>query len=325
MRTTTAVRRLEAQRFPAEDLPPTPPLEAAPWWHGRAETPPGPQRPRVRRRAVLTGAAATIVGGLVLVPLAVHQLEGPASHLNTPAPLRDVGAGKGTSPRAVLQQLAARARVQPQPPGTGRYHYTRTREIALGEAGDGASGRILSWHMSTKDREQWIADDGSGREIARSDHRGESFDQRFAAGQLEGGFVAADATEAALRKRFRRTNHADDAAGWILALTDLAGMQVVPPALQSRMLGILAQQPGLTLRGRTVDRTGRTGIAISADTHGKPDTERRLLVFDPTTGALLDSEVIALHVKDLPVKPGSTTGYTTYLFQGYTSSTDKRP
>jgi hypothetical protein len=325
MRTKTAVERMEAQRFPAGELPDTPPFEETLWWRDREIDPdpaPADARP-VRRRLLLAGAAA-LVGGLVLTPLTWRALH-PQKPLRTPQTLQYVANPSSTSTREVLSDLAAKAATQPAAPGTGRYHYRHEKGYSLSEAVDGATGRRLSWQMVNTERETWVANDGSGRVIESTDGEKPVGPDTFGPGTLEGHFLPADATVAQLRSRFARSNHADTGPGWALALADLTGMQIVPPALQSRMLGILAQQSGLVLRGRTTDRAGRVGVAISADDTGDWGESRRTLIFDPATGALLDVEETALDVPDLPVEPGATISYTIYLSCGYTDSTATRP
>jgi hypothetical protein len=140
-------------------------------------------------------------------------------------------------------------------------------------------------------------------------------------GEFTADFLADNAAPHVVRAK---VNSRDTPAGWVNAFDDLWSHQVVPPAVHATMLDILAHQPGLTLLGTATDRVGRPGIAVSVEDKKGP-TERRILVFDPDTGALLDSETIVLEKSDLPVHPPATTAYTAWLTSGYTDSTEQQP
>ncbi|MFE9203850.1 hypothetical protein [Micromonospora sp. NPDC007230] len=218
----------------------------------------------------------------------------------------------------MLMDLAARARQQPAPPGIGPYHYMHQRGWYLGVAAN-TEGRILRSGITEIEREQWIAADGSGR-LKRDDGVSIASDQEFGPGGLYAGFVSSTATPESLRTAL----NANTSAGFLRAVADLWGRQVVPPNMQGDLLELLASQPGVTAMGQTTDRVGRPGVAIGAD---KTDgvAEKIVLVFSPDTGALLDAESIVLEKSDLPVQVPATTAYTVWLDRGQTGSTEVRP
>ncbi len=78
-----------------------------------------------------------------------------------------------------------------------------------------------------------------------------------------------------------------------MAITDLYKEQVPDPAVRAQLLKLLGSRPDVLDLGTLRDRIGRAGLAIgvsSSQPGGLP--ARFVMVFDPTTGALLSYEQI---------------------------------
>jgi hypothetical protein len=317
-RVKSALARMQAQPFP--DGPPAD-AELATFPQGfrgnsvPAAAPVHGRRRAVSRRAVLVGGLATAVAAtsIAVPPL----LGGTAAYAVTPEMLTYTPVAQ--SARDLLGTLAARAREQPAAQANGHYHYMHQRGWYLGVAGD-TEGRILSSGINEIIREQWIAPDGSGR-LRRDDGRSAVSDEHFGPGGLLAGFVREGGMPEVIRSS---GSGGKDAVGVLRAVADLWGRQVLSPRQQADLLLILADQAGLSVLGETTDRAGRVGVAIGAE-HREGAGERLVLVFAPSTGALLDVESIVLKDSDLPVKAPATIEYTVWLATGHTSSLQSRP
>jgi hypothetical protein len=99
-----------------------------------------------------------------------------------------------------------------------------------------------------------------------------------------------------------------------VAVSDLYNEQPVGPELRAAILRLLATLPGLRYDGTTVDRAGRNGFAISTESDLSGLPTEYLLVFDPATGQLLDSEqILNKSAGKLGVPIPSVIAYTVYL------------
>ena len=97
---------------------------------------------------------------------------------------------------------------------------------------------------------------------------------------------------AALRA-YLSTGHPIDSHGTgelFIAVTDLAREWRLTPAVDSALMGVLAQAPDVRILGTVTDRAGRTGTAVATDSSFTGLPMRYVLVFDPHTGGLLASE-----------------------------------
>lgn len=100
----------------------------------------------------------------------------------------------------------------------------------------------------------------------------------------------------------------------------------VSPDLRAALYRVAAAIPGIRLANQHGDAGGRTGVAVSlANPH-----ERRTLVFDPDTAALLAERTVTLRAKRAPDAHGSliparTDTEITYLSSGPVDSTHARP
>ncbi len=117
------------------------------------------------------------------------------------------------------------------------------------------------------------------------------------------------------------------APGWeVVAFTHLTQTEPVAPTIQVRLLRLLARIPGMVNDGTTTDRAGRSGLAVSLDSSYSGEPITYTLVFDPDTGALLESdETLAAPPHKLNALQGSVVSYTTFLASGYVASEHATP
>jgi hypothetical protein len=96
---------------------------------------------------------------------------------------------------------------------------------------------------------------------------------------------------------------------------DLLRETVAAPMVRAALYRVAASLDGVELTGSLTDRVGRTGTAVSltGDRSGV-GRERRVLIFDPETSALLAEEDVLLDKVDwLDAEPPLVIGYNTYL------------
>jgi hypothetical protein len=116
---------------------------------------------------------------------------------------------------------------------------------------------------------------------------------------------------AALEQRIRRdtagSGPSADVEVWV-TVRDMLASPVSPPALRAALYQVAAGLPGVEYLGPTSDRLGRRGIAVALShgdaTHART---REVMIFDPDTGLLLQTEQLAID----PVQwglPASMTG-----------------
>jgi hypothetical protein len=96
---------------------------------------------------------------------------------------------------------------------------------------------------------------------------------------------------------------------------DLLRETVGTPQVRAALYRVAAELIGVELRGSVTDRAGRTGTAVSmTDAQSSRGLERRTLIFDPETSALLAEEDVLLHKVDyLDADPPIVIGYNIYL------------
>lgn len=332
MRTTpkAAVERMAQQQFPSEDLMRGMQCGQEPAWLGddtkaSHSVPAASEGPRVVGRRwllIVSGAAAVAVAAAVIT---VPRVTAPPAHAATPPPLTYSAPNGHRSAADVLTELADRARRQPGPPGTGRYHYIRTRDWQLHTART-TDMQILGAQIEESRRQSWFGDDGSARIDELVD--GKPADTSGTYGPRWQDIPRLEGNEDNLRAELLRQGSGRTTGDWFDAAGQLWRQQVVTPQLQSALLRVLAQQPGITVAGTTTDRAGREGIAISTDieqTNPIVPEMQSVLVLDPDSGMLLDYEQIVLQSGSLPVHAPATIGYTVWLDSGYTPDTTTGP
>jgi hypothetical protein len=313
---------------------------------GREEVGPGHPAGRRPRRRLLLGAALACLAMVVALPILL------------------LGGKTEVEPAAaeVLRQAAGVARSQPAEPqpGPGQYAYTRSRTgyitttVGLSAVQDGRGGRgrgpASGWSVLVpRERQIWIAPDGSGRirEVAGR--------ARFLSGAQRAAWVAAGSprlpsvarasdetfTPHQLRyfrsvslptdpKELRRLIEARkipgiggppgeaetfELIGEMLRETDLR------PTLRAAIYEVCAELPGIQLLGPVRDPAGRqgTGVAFTDRSRGI----RHELIFDPADSALLGERevVVGGWDKALQVPAGTVVGYASYLESRVVDST----
>jgi len=327
----TAVERMARQRFPSDrQVSELQRGQGAAW---RVD-PPAPSlsdepvrrlAPAHGRRFVVLSAGVAAIALAIAIVLVPRLGTSPATAA-TPPSLQYTPTSMEGSPAKMLAELAKRAQRQPTPPGTGPYHYVHTREFHLST--DMTTDMVITdARVEEESREVWLADDGSGRiEVIRSG--GLRAPWSGTRGPREDTVPRLEGAEDSMRAELRRQGRGRTSGDWFDAAAQLWKQQVVTPQLQSALLTVLAEQPGLTVEGTTTDRGGREGIAISTDierTNPIVPEMRYVLVFDADTGMLLDYEQIALQAGDLPIQAPATIGYTLWMGSGYSPDTTTHP
>jgi hypothetical protein len=97
------------------------------------------------------------------------------------------------------------------------------------------------------------------------------------------------------------------------------------PELRSALYKVMADVPGVQLLGRAIDRVGRTGIEIAAP---PSDGERTQLIINPSTGNILQTELVDVDSSELSrgarkyfgSKKGEVFSWTDYLKTGVVNS-----
>jgi hypothetical protein len=117
------------------------------------------------------------------------------------------------------------------------------------------------------------------------------------------------------------------APGWEFADLDaLTRSRPIPGAAEAVLLRQLAAIPGVDNEGTTTDRAGRPGAAVSLDSSYSGEPITYTLIFNPATGALLESdETLAGPPHRLNALKGSVVAFTTFLSTGYVTSRSATP
>lgn len=328
-RASKAVSRMRAQEFPALEV--VRDLSSRTVFDGHMEPVPPvgrrlavPMRSRRRLAWAATGLAVAAIVGLALVVPTL--MSGRTTYAPTATMLSYKPITTEETTVTLLKDLAAKAAHQPEPSGTGPYHFVHTRGWYLTTSST-TDGHEYNGRVEPVDRQQWIATDGSGRLLVTSNGAIQTPPSGdYAAGVLHTNFLTADSA-ASLRAELNENHRSFGTAdAWLGVIKDTWNGQVVTPALQAAMLEGLAQQHGVVVDGMTTDRDGRTGIAVSAiDSRPGAPAARYVLILDTHTGMALDYEEIALAAGGRPIQVPATVGYTVWLSSGYTNSVSELP
>ncbi|HXB49848.1 MAG TPA: CU044_5270 family protein [Streptosporangiaceae bacterium] len=216
----------------------------------------------------------------------------PSPTRSQPASLNQAGP--------VLDALAAVAAGRPPTslvPGPGQYLYVLDIELKGAPPGGGTSmpcGSVI--------RQEWLASDGSGRQVGYSPGCGGN-ENRFAqswkkiGNAIDFNYLAWQglptqpaALEAAIVQRFEGGN-ANNAITFLLA-TGVLNF-TAPPAVRSALFKMLATMPGVHYLGKVTDPLGRTGDTIGLNqyaihNHYAKHLGNIVVIFDPKTSQVLD-------------------------------------
>lgn len=270
-----------------------------------------------------TGAAAAVA---VAAGIGLSDLRAPAPAVATGSPPMlaypldpdDLAHGAGEPARETLLELAAVADAQVDPAPRGQVQHTLSQSwlLSTNAQGDGTADSTVDPTVV----ESWLGPDGSlvsaewrgthlgadGRLGAVDTSPSEAAVDRLRAGTLDPDRVTdlsldPDTLRAQLRAPLAATgcgpDAPEDAGAWCLyrAVTDLSARYVLPSDVEAAFWEALADEPGVTLAGEVVDRTGRRAVAVSVP--GAPtdlDPTVRVLLVDRGTGRLSGLEEVVL-------------------------------
>lgn len=248
--------------------------------------------PHIRARSILNGLIFTALLA-ECVWLIGHVLFGWGSQTYLPTP--NALAFKPPVPPSgtdLLLRLSAVAANQSSPPwpADAPYAYVKVRSWRLptrSNAPDSVAGRISrTWRTRGE-----VPALSVSREVAA---------RLLASGSRSGGW----------------------APGWeYVDLDALARSRPIPGAAEAVLLRQLAAIPDVVNEGTTTDRAGRAGTAVSLDSGYSGEPITYTLIFDPATGALLESdETLTGAPHRLDALKGSVVAFTTFLSSGYVTT-----
>jgi hypothetical protein len=284
---------------------------------------------RSRRRAVwivaLAAVVAAVVAGLVVVdpwgvetrpayaatPKVLALTSVPAQPLGTladglarAAATRSTGAStRGSS----YEQWALNSRIAGQVVRSA----VVPREVDLRWNAD-ASGRerVVVGHALTAD-----ATTGLGRPTNIVAAGTVLMDNSFAVGGYTPTFAAPPPASVAALRKYLAVGHSatGGSAELFAAVTDLRlEWQVNGPA-RAALLQLLGHAPGVMVLGAVHDRLGRPGLALATDSSRSGLPTRYVLVIDPKTGNVIDSEQwLTTTAGKLDVRIPSVIAYTAF-------------
>jgi hypothetical protein len=306
-------------------------------------TPPGRSGGFRWRRGLLAGAAAVALA--VFAPIVLPSSSG------------------GADPAAAdaLYRVALRAAQQPPEPlpGPNQYLYTRSESssLLLYVVGDGTT----FFFRQPTIRESWIRPDGAGRirnTLGRATFPSAADratwlaagspelwddtveDELFAAGELtfENYSDLPTDPDELLEELERRELIGGPPGDWetFEIVGGLLRETYTTPEVRAALYRVVAELPGVELRGRVVDGAGRPGVSVvytySTDEWGSAFE----LIFDPRTAALLGTSELIVRDSEIDVEsggPGAIYGgigpagararTSTYLVSGVVDSTNE--
>jgi hypothetical protein len=277
---------------------------------------------RLSRRRFLRVAAAAAASTLVVAAVALRAEpnhrppSGPL--LLTPAMLKfSTTPQLGGSAAQWLEATASRVAALASTGSVGRYAYVRTESWNLSTS---VSEGVASSRIVPERREQWIANDGSGRikitTIGQGSQRQPGSDESFPAGGLSLSWpIGSLPSDKASLERVLRADHPDDngPAERLIAIADAYRQLPIDPPARAAMLTYLAETRGLTLRGNVTDRLGRPGVGLSVDSDFAGLPTRYTLIFDASDGRLLGyEEMLTTSPGALNVKIPAVISYTIF-------------
>ncbi len=282
-------------------------------------------RDRPRSHSIQNGlvAAAILVEFILIIG---HPLFGwgATTYAATPRPLV-FNAPQPPSAQQVLLALSATAARLPAEVSTPRtpYAYVHRQEWHLPAAKRGQPPPSMALPTVT---ESWLRPDGSGRVLSTTKKPKSSTtnDMVIPAGHP---LPALSGSQATLAGRLGMGYPSPTPpARQFMEFAALADGQPVSPPVQATLLKLLALVPGVVNSGTVTDRRGRPGVAVSLESDYTGVETLYTLVFDQSTGALLEADqTLTGSPGNLDVPQGSVLSYTTYLTSGYVSSTAARP
>jgi hypothetical protein len=240
----------------------------------------------------------------------------------TPSPLALPAAGDPPAARTHLVALAKAVGRAPAAPEVGAYTYVH---VQTWTAGRSRGARPIS-----RDERLWWAADRSGRTETTALSQPPPAPVPAAAGAstsdttittYEPGKVSvvvdSPSTQAPVLAFQLADRHPlkEGPRGMLRAVADLYRSHHLDPVQRAAALQVLADTDGIDYQGTVVDRSGRSGVAVSVDSDG--GTTRDVAVFDPGAGRLLSYERVALvGAATSPSRSPALVAYVLYLNSG---------
>jgi hypothetical protein len=319
---------------------------------GRAlgvERRPRPLRRARSRRLALLGAVVGVLAAGVLVVGALLPTGGSDDAQLGPTP---------ASAAIALDRAASTAMRQTAVYPTARqYEYVKVQE-GLTSSGGYRLVFLRFWQSDTK--QDWYKANGSGRERIVNSREGFLAPSDRSIARAHGLSLAqfipnqdGDSTAdgmayysdydpaslptqpAALLRAIKRDVRATrtpptTTASVFEVIADRLLFASTSPTLRAALYRVIAHLPGMQLLGWQTDRLGRRGIAV-AISHaevGDEDTRRELL-FDPTTGEPLQTQLVQMapltSTGTAPLPPGTVLEYTVFIERGIVNSIEDLP
>lgn len=283
----------------------------------------------VRRRWRLTVAVALAFALTMLALVVGPGLVGQSGRVAaaTPPLLTYQPLATQETASQLLLQLAVAAGQQPAPTA-GKYAYVRSQawrlDFSATTTRTDAGVPVTNGEIVPTFREQWIAADGSGRIWqTRAGQASDVSGPLPPHATLQNRSLPIDPDEMG---RVLAASHPHYGTyEWFIAVNDVAEQGPIPPKSQQALLTFLSRQQGISVLGVVADRGDRAGIAVATTAHDEGRTTRYVLIFDRSTGNLLDYEEVTLVDRNLNIALPATTDYNMLIMTGYTDSDTQAP
>jgi hypothetical protein len=280
---------------------------------------------RTRRRIAMVGAAAVMVLGMVGVLPSVLTDAGttaPAAAI----PMLDYSQPNGADGTTQLQQLAEQLRVSAADEETGRYYFEHRQYVGYSmhetEVADG------QWEVDSLERSEdhsysWYdTTDLSGGQLYL--HNGETInDTVIPAGEATLNHIDVPDTPQGLYDLVMLDNdqHQSFPGHYLIDAYNHEANRLDRDD-RATFLEAIALAEDVTSYGHVTDRDGRDGVAFGAsrfaDDEGKSTEIELVMVLDPTTGKVLETDTI--YPNDLPGAPDVVEDYELVVESRFTST-----
>lgn len=267
-------------------------------------------KPRVGRRLLIAvPLVAAVTAGLILTQASPDAGPGTIVLSAPPQPLMYVASTEPLSARESLGELADRvSELQPGPVPTAPILGINVRSFDLYTVvGDNGAVSTLEENLTT----HYVTGNGTVTSMRGGQVTG--------SGPTMWGDLTFSDNVADLRAQLQIGHPPENGVQSVLAaITDLYREVAPDPGVRAGVLRILAEQPGIRIDGTVTDRAGRTGIGYSIVHDGGGLPERVTLIFDPSTGQLLDQETVLISdAGALNVPIPSVVSYEVFLGAEY--------
>jgi hypothetical protein len=302
------------------------------------------RRPGVMRRAIGIAAAVAMLAGVATVG-EIWVDNATVATASTPPVLQHKSAAEALGDSAsVLRELASRAEVQGRDVGDGELSYIKTSGWYLGTRVDGDNVKSAVFTTTT---ETWRHPDGSGRQKTTVDYdepsglsmrnrlknklsewRAEEHDDIVGPGSIAAMYSQEPSTDAGILRRQIAESHPENlgVTEVLVGVGDLYRERPLDGAQRAAVLRMLAEERDLYFLGEIKDRLGRPGLGFAADSTGPGLPTRYEVMFDPSSGQLLDAEqILTSSAGALNVPIPSVLSYTLFENSGWVSATSVRP